>query len=438
VSDKTDNCPTTANPNQGDADEDGVGDACDNCTIIANADQANADEDALGDACDTCPNDPENDADQDGVCGDVDQCPDTPRQDVGSVDATGCVTGGGGGTAVCGNGTLETGEGCDDGNTTAGDGCDENCQVEGGPANDDCADAIAITDGQTDFSNVDATTDGAEEPTACNFFGNANIHSDVWFCYTATCTGEVVASLCGSQYDTKMAVYAGCECATDEPLACSDDDCGGGAFDSRVVFQASAGESYLVRIGGFFEPSQGAAEGSGTLTIRCGEDVCGSGQGDCFAAHDTPGCEDADCCSTTCDVDAYCCDVEWDDFCSQEAAGLCSETGFATCGEGAGDCLLATGNGSPGCENADCCNTVCEMDPFCCIDNWDDICAGEAADNCFLLDTCGPDAGSCYSANSTPGCNQVSCCETVCATDPYCCNTEWDATCGELATTECR
>ena len=32
--------------------------------------------------------------------------------------------------AVCGNGIVETGEGCDDGNTISGDGCSANCQTE--------------------------------------------------------------------------------------------------------------------------------------------------------------------------------------------------------------------------------------------------------------------------------------------------------------------
>ena len=41
-------------------------------------------------------------------------------------------TGGGGddGAAVCGNGTVDTGEQCDDGNALAGDGCSASCQTE--------------------------------------------------------------------------------------------------------------------------------------------------------------------------------------------------------------------------------------------------------------------------------------------------------------------
>ena len=38
---------------------------------------------------------------------------------------------GGGGGAVCGNGTVESGEQCDDGNTVGGDGCSATCQNEG-------------------------------------------------------------------------------------------------------------------------------------------------------------------------------------------------------------------------------------------------------------------------------------------------------------------
>ena len=46
---------------------------------------------------------------------------------------------------------------------------------------------------------------------------------------------------------------------------------------------------------------------------------------------------------------------------------------------GPGDCCDPAGNGSPGCNNLDCCERVCAANPFCCSIEWDDICAGEAA-----------------------------------------------------------
>jgi hypothetical protein len=48
-------------------------------------------------------------------------------------------------------------------------------------------------------------------------------------------------------------------------------------------------------------------------------------------------------------------------------------------------------------------------------------------------DSCGGvDAGSCYEANGSPGCDCSDCCEQVCAIDPYCCEVEWDETCAAI------
>jgi hypothetical protein len=45
------------------------------------------------------------------------------------------------------------------------------------------------------------------------------------------------------------------------------------------------------------------------------------------------------------------------------------------------------------------------------------------------------DAGACCEANGSPGCEDTTCETAVCDEDPYCCNTEWDGICGDLAQT---
>jgi hypothetical protein len=127
--------------------------------------------------------------------------------------------------------------------------------------NNDCADAIEVTDGVTAFTNIDATTDGPDEPGVCDFFEYTQVDSDVWFLYNASATGDVTVSLCGSLYDTKMAVYAGSACPTtpSTAIACNDDACD---LQSELTFPAIAGEDYLIRIGGYF-----GDQGSGQMAI---------------------------------------------------------------------------------------------------------------------------------------------------------------------------
>jgi MYXO-CTERM domain-containing protein len=62
----------------GDADADGIVNAEDNCFETANPDQANADGDGLGDVCDPCPADALGDSDGDGLCDSDDGCPSDP------------------------------------------------------------------------------------------------------------------------------------------------------------------------------------------------------------------------------------------------------------------------------------------------------------------------------------------------------------------------
>ncbi|MHC5007217.1 MAG: hypothetical protein ACYTGF_07670 [Planctomycetota bacterium] len=47
------------------------------------------------------------------------------------------------------------------------------------------------------------------------------------------------------------------------------------------------------------------------------------GDRDCCVVHDTPGCDDEDCCNIVCAVDPFCCEVEWDQICVGHVDELC-------------------------------------------------------------------------------------------------------------------
>jgi hypothetical protein len=53
----------------------------------------------------------------------------------------------------------------------------------------------------------------------------------------------------------------------------------------------------------------------------------------------------------------------------------------------------------------------------------------------FPVANCGG-GGDCYAVHG-PGCNDGTCCESVCAVDEFCCTTAWDASCVQLATQQC-
>lgn len=168
--------------------------------------------------------------------------------------------------AVCGNGTPEPGEGCDDGNLEPGDGCTEFCDIEPPASNDVCENAFAVSEGLHNFSTANAATDGPDEPILCDLNGQSTVDGDVWFCYTATCRGTATVSTCTGDFDSRVAVYAGCECPTaaSTAIACDDDGCGLG---TQQVFEVQACESYLIRVGG-----SAGETGTGAVSIGCTPD----------------------------------------------------------------------------------------------------------------------------------------------------------------------
>lgn len=151
------------------------------------------------------------------------------------------------------------------------------------PENDDCPNAVDITNGVFDFSTLRATTDGPAVAPCLD------VDHDIWFRYTASCDGELILSPClDTDYDATVAVYDSCVCPNDAtgPIACVsgtlDSGCGEGQSQNRIVVPVIDGNCYLIRIGGVAD-----SVGSGRLIVGCipaGGGACCLAPGDCVIA----------------------------------------------------------------------------------------------------------------------------------------------------------
>ena len=196
----------------------------------------------------------------------------------------------------------------------------------GPPVNDVCEGAIEIFDGDTDFDTTDATTG---PPTTHNCNNITQPRFDLWYDYTATCTGLLKVCTCGFQiaWDTVLAMYEDTQCPVtpDRQLQCNDDGlaCFPG-LTSRLAVIVAEGESYKIRVGGLSAFPGGEDRGPGSLAV-----VCLEGQvSDCCVAHDGGGCDDSACEDFICFIDPFCCDEKndgfWDETCALEAVEICS------------------------------------------------------------------------------------------------------------------
>ncbi|MDP6539526.1 MAG: hypothetical protein QF903_07690 [Planctomycetota bacterium] len=198
---------------------------------------------------------------------------------------------------------------------------------------DDCAmpDPIA-GQGSFNFDTTCATTgtEGQSE-SLCFAFGTSGINFDVWFAWTADCSGPTEVSTCaGASHDTKIAAYQGNGCPTSGlALACNDDTCG---LQSTINFQAQQGSTYTLQIGSF----PGATAGSGSfsvLTSPC--DGGGPGTADCFG----------DGAGTTCPCGNA---GGAGEGCGNSTGAGCTLTGTGSASIGAADLVLAATGALPG------------------------------------------------------------------------------------------
>lgn len=125
------------------------------------------------------------------------------------------------------------------------------------PPNGRCADAICVADGDV----ITGSTLGAPGSNDTLCFSRSLFA--VWYQYIPAKSGPVTVSLCGSSFDTTLAVFDQCE---GEEIACNDDAC---ERQSELVLQAAAGAAYLIRVAGF-----NTAAGEFVLSVSGGEGSC--------------------------------------------------------------------------------------------------------------------------------------------------------------------
>ncbi|MEE9294948.1 MAG: choice-of-anchor B family protein [Phycisphaerae bacterium] len=222
------------------------------------------------------------------------------------------------------------------------------------PPNDDCINKEEIGDGAVHFDTTGATLDGPVAPPPCG-----SLDSDIWFNYRASCTGTLTASLCGSDFDTVLAIYNGfgCPAVLGNLIDCNDNACGP---QSELTILVTQDQELQIQVG-----EAGGAQGNGTLTLKClplgaccdhaqpdgvcvgpvSEDTCltglGFGQPEFF--------ENDDCAAVEARGDC------------EEATGACCDNADGTCRE---DILESgcTGATETWFKGLACCLTDCDVD----------------------------------------------------------------------------
>ena len=190
----------------------------------------------------------------------------------------------------------------------------------------------------------------------------------------------------------------------------------------------------------------GVAEGSEDCDMGdlAGEDCISQGfdagtldcAGDC--TFDTSGCATFMCGNDTIEGTEICdgSDLSGEDCLSQgfdagtlDCLGDCSD--YDTSGCVTFMCGNDTIEGTEICDGTDLAGEDCSSQGF---DSGVLDCAGD----CSGYDTSGCIAfsGACCVSNGTPGCDDAGCTAAICAADPFCCATGWDATCGAAAIAE--
>ena len=147
-----------------------------------------------------------------------------------------------------------------------------NCHVPPPPpANDDCANAIAVSLNTVYTGDVTSAT--GTETLTCSSTDLLD-SNDAWFTFAPPSTGAYTVTLCTSgsgSTDTTLGVFTG-DCNTHTLLACNDDGCDPTTFGvpSHLTRTLNQGTTYLIRVATY-----GAAGGPFALQVLAGSQAAG-------------------------------------------------------------------------------------------------------------------------------------------------------------------
>ncbi len=300
-------------------------------------------------------------------------------------------------SGVCNHPPLPAGTPCNDGDPCTGTGqpgigidtCDGTGTCSGmldPECNDDCATAVVAMEGKTPGNNENAGPDDAE--ASCQ----PNSNHDIWYKYTATCTGPVQVKTAGSSLqpsnDTVLSVYDACG---GMELACDDD--GGVGLLSALTFDATEGVMYFIRVAGYANNV-----GDISLTIRTVNDCVIDGI--CYAEGDFNPANECEQCLP---------DISSSDWSPALKGTACGDPTDTECNspdscDGAGNCEANLKPDGSACtdDGNDCTTDVCQAGD-CAHPNrpFGSPCGSPADTDCDNPDTCNG-AGTCLSNFEAP------------------------------------
>lgn len=132
------------------------------------------------------------------------------------------------------------------------------------PANDNIANAQILTSGTQVTGNLfDATRESGESSYTSLPSGTAISNKTVWYRWYAGSATSSQIDLIGSTFDTILSLYIPLGVAvptayTQLQVVAGDDDAGGGAGVSKIVFTPVAGQEYWVQVSAFGSGGTGA------------------------------------------------------------------------------------------------------------------------------------------------------------------------------------